>query len=121
MEPTGPREARPDDRLRAMRGGPAAWCQPRISLRSIRATYTASGTRGEARPLLVHRLAAVDVEGLPGHEIAGGRGQEHHRPHEIGRKLHALEGAAGDTSGEIVPRGRLHLGVALGHAGGDGV
>src|SRR5262245_25154294 len=69
----------------------------------------------------MHRLAAVDVDRLPGHEIAGGRGQEHHRADEIGRELHALDGAAGDAGGEIVSRGRLHLGVALCHAGRDGV
>ena len=52
----------------------------------------------------MHRLAAVDVDGLPGHEIARGRRQEHDRADQIGGHLHALDGAAGDAGGEIVSR-----------------
>src|SRR5262249_45963041 len=70
---------------------------------------------------LVHRLAAVDVDRLPGHEIARGRGEEHHRPHQVGRHLHALDRPPGDTGGEIVARRRRHLRLALGIARGDGV
>src|SRR5215813_4362950 len=69
----------------------------------------------------MHGSAAVDVDRLPGHEIACGRGEKHHRSHQIGRYLHALDGASGDSRREIICRRRLHLGFALRHAGGDGV
>src|SRR5215467_7955596 len=69
----------------------------------------------------MHGPAAVDVDRLSSHEIARGRGQEHHRSHQIIRYLHALDGAAGDSRGEIIRRRRLHLRFALRHAGSDGV
>ena len=52
----------------------------------------------------MHRLAAVDVDGLAGHEVAGGRGQKHHRAHQVVRHLHALDGTAGDAGRQIVAR-----------------
>src|SRR6516225_1766580 len=69
----------------------------------------------------MHGPAAVDVDRLSGHEIARGRGQEHHCSHQIIRYLHTLDGAAGDPRGEIIRRRRLHLRFALRHAGGNGV
>jgi hypothetical protein len=53
---------------------------------------------------LVHRLAAIDVDRLPGHEVARRRREKHHRSHQVGRHLHALDGAAGDAGGEIISR-----------------
>jgi hypothetical protein len=52
----------------------------------------------------MHGLAAVDVDRLPSHEIAGGAGEKHHRAYEIRGHLHALDGAAGNARGEIVGR-----------------
>jgi hypothetical protein len=50
----------------------------------------------------MHRLAAVDIDGLAGHEIARRGGQEHHGADQVGGKLRALDGAAGGARGEMI-------------------
>jgi len=39
----------------------------------------------------MHRLAAIDIDGLSGHEIARRRGEKHHSTYQILGHLHALE------------------------------
>ena len=65
---------------------------------------TADDSRARSQEPSMHELAAVDVDGLAGHEIARRRRQEHHRADQVVGHLRALDRAALDARGEIVAR-----------------
>src|SRR5436309_154012 len=67
-------------------------------------TTVSKYTRCRPRSTSMHRLATIDVDRLPGHEIARGRGQEHDGADEVGGHLHAFDGATGNAGGQIISR-----------------
>src|SRR5262245_54772995 len=70
---------------------------PPLSLREREQTEFAAREAAHPQPSSMHELAAVDFDGLPGHEIAGRRRQEHDRADQVGGHLRALEYATLDA------------------------
>jgi heme-degrading monooxygenase HmoA len=67
--------------------------------------------------VLMHRPAAIDIDGLAGHEVAGARSQEHHGADQVFGHLTARNRAAFNACGEVFRIRTGNLRLALGVAG----